>query len=392
LSAVELATFDCRWSDHGFAGGLALRARHRHKEKRAREEDMARRGALIIAGLALIAGSFAASAQELPKTHVKVIGYFSNLAQTKNVEEPFWKTDIPKESKGQVTADYSNVDVLGVSDFQVLRMTKLGVTDFGTSDISKMAGDDPVFEGCDLAGISNDIATARKACDAWKPVMAEAMAREFNTKLLGLAPNPPIVFWCREPIKGVADLKGKKIRVFNKSQTEFIAAIGGTTVTMTFPEVVPALQRGVVDCALTGTLSGNTAGWPEVSKVLYPLNMGWSISYQSANLDSWKRFAPAVQEFFAKQFVKLENDLWAIGEKATEEGVSCNTGKGACTLGKVAHMSLVPVSEADKEAAKKLEQSVVLIAWGKRCGKPCAQKWNDSVGKIVGLQIPIDKL
>ena len=52
-----------------------------------------------------------------------------------------------------------------------MRMTTLGVTDFGAGDISKMAGDDPVFEGCDLAGLALDIATARAACEAWAPVM-----------------------------------------------------------------------------------------------------------------------------------------------------------------------------------------------------------------------------
>ena len=142
----------------------------------------------------------AAFAAELPKTHIKVIGYFSNLAQTKLVEKPFYLEQLSKDFNGQVTADYNNLDVLGINDFQILHMTQLGVTDFATTDISKMAGDDPVFEGCDLAGITNDIDTARKACEAWKPVMAEAMEKKFKTRLMSLAPNPPIVFWCRNKI------------------------------------------------------------------------------------------------------------------------------------------------------------------------------------------------
>jgi hypothetical protein len=34
----------------------------------------------------------------------------------------------------------------------------------------------------------------------------------------------------------------------------------------------------------------------------------------------------------------------------------------------------------------------VLLEWGKRCGKDCAAEWNDTVGQVVGLQIPLDKL
>ncbi|MGH8688862.1 MAG: TRAP transporter substrate-binding protein [Burkholderiales bacterium] len=346
--------------------------------------------ASAFAAAAMLAGP--ALADGLPKTNVKVIGYFSVLAQTKRVERPFWTEKITKDSGGMITADYNNLDVLGVNDFQILHMTQLGVTDFAASDISKMAGEDPVFEGCDLAGITNDLDTARKACEAWKPVMAEHMKAKFNTGLMLLAPNPPIVFWCRDKITGLADLKGKKVRVFNKTQTDFVSAIGGETVTMPFPSVVPALQRGVVDCALTGTLSGNTAGWPEVSKYLFPLTVGWSIAYQGSNLESWGKFPAPVQDFFIHEFGQLENDLWTIGAQATEEGVNCNTGKGSCTLGKPGHMTLVHISKADQARTKELVQNVVLVKWGKRCGKACAEQWNQTVGKVVHLSIPLEKL
>jgi TRAP-type C4-dicarboxylate transport system substrate-binding protein len=353
-----------------------------------------RKATLRLAGLTIgLLGTIAAAgAAELPKTHVKVIGYFSNLAQTKLVEKPFWTQKIEKDSNGAVTADYNNLDVLGINDYQILHMTQLGVTDFAATDISKMAGDDPVFEGCDLAGITNDIDTARKACDAWRPMMADAMAKKFKTQLMILAPNPPIVFWCRDKIAHLSDMKGKKVRVFNKTQSDFVTALGGETITMAFPEVVPALQRGVVDCALTGTLSGNTAGWPEVSKYLLPLNVGWSIAYEAANASSWEKFKPEIRQFFEKEFKQLEDDMWTIGEKATREGVDCNTGKGECTLGKKGSMELVQISPEDEAARKKLVQDVVLAAWGKRCGKPCAEKWNGTVGKIVGLEIPLGKL
>ncbi len=350
--------------------------------------------ALIAAPMlaAAVAVAAAAYAAELPKTHIKVIGYFSNLAQTKLVEKPFYTQQLEKDSGGKVTVDYNNLDVLGINDFQILHMTQLGVTDFATTDISKMAGEDPVFEGCDLAGITDDIDTARKACEVWKPVMAEHMAQKFQTRLMSLAPNPPIVFWCRDKISSITDLKGKKVRVFNKTQSDFVTAIGGETITMAFPEVVPALQRGVVDCALTGTLSGNLAGWPEVSKFLLPLTVGWSISYEGANAKSWNNWSPALHDFFTKEFGKLENDMWKIGAKAAHEGVNCNTGKGECTLGKKGSMTLVQISDSDKKLRKELVQNVVLVHWGKRCGKACAEKWNATVGKVVNLQIPLDKL
>jgi TRAP-type C4-dicarboxylate transport system substrate-binding protein len=333
-----------------------------------------------------------AVAEELTKTHVKVIGNYSTVAHVAKVEQNFWGKIIPEMGKGQITSDYAHQDLMGVKDFQVLRLIKLGVTDFGVSDISKMAGDDPVFEGCDLAGLALDIDTARKVCEAWKPVMNRVMGEKFNAKLLALGTNPPQVFWCREKVTGIADMQGKKIRVFNKTMSDFVKALGGTSISMAFGEVVPALQRGVVDCAVTGTTSGNSAGWPEVTTHILPMYLGWSINFQAVNLKSWNRFAPDVRAFFENAFAVLEDDMWATVGRSAAEADNCNTGKDPCTFGKKAQMTIATVSDADKAAHKELMQNVVLVEWGKRCGKACAEEWNNTVGPVIGLQIPLDKL
>lgn len=343
----------------------------------------------VVAGLML---PYATSAADLPETTVKGIGLNSKTIVSFGDEVPFWSETIPEASGGKVTAEFAPIDLAGVKDQQIMRLTNLGVTDFGAGDISKMAGDDPVFEGCDLAGLALDIDMARKACAAWAPVMDRVMTEKFNVKLLALGTNPPQVFWCREPLSGLDDLAGRKVRVFNKTMSDFITAVGGTTISMPFAEVVPALQRGVVDCAVTGSLSGNTAGWPEVSSHLYPMYMGWSITYQSVNIDSWSGFPPEIQTFFTEQFTTFEDKMWDTAGRATADAENCNFGKEPCEMGKMAEMTLVEVSDADREKHKAMMQDVVLVEWAKRCGKDCAAEWNDTVGQVVGLEIPLDKL
>jgi TRAP-type transport system periplasmic protein len=349
---------------------------------------------LIGAAAAVAMVTSVAIAADLPKTHVTGVGLNKNTVASFIDEVPFWAKAIPAASGGKVTATFAPMDVMGVKGHQVMRMTKLGVVDFGSSDVSKMAGDDPIFEGCDLAGLALDIKTARAACTAWLPTMSRAASKLFNIKMLGVGVNPPQVIWCGKKIDGLADLKGKKVRVFNKTMTDFMQAIGASAVSMPFAEVVPALQRGVVDCAVTGTLSGNTAGWPEVATHQLQVFMGWSINYQSVNLKSWKRFSPDLQKFFVDQFAKLEDKMWETGDAAVTDGDNCNFGTGKCDRGKPAKPALVnvPVTAADKALHKQLMQDVVLVQWGKRCGKACAAEWNGTVGKVVGMQIPLDKL
>lgn len=347
---------------------------------------------ILAAGVSLALSVGAAAAADLPTLHVKAVGLNGTTVVSTRDEVPFWTKTIPDASGGKITADIVPVDRSGIKDFQMMRMGKLGVTDFGAGDISKMAGDDAVFEGCDLAGLTLSPDKARAACEAWKPTLAKAMSERFGIKLLALGANPPQVFWCREPMTGLKDLKGKKIRVFNKTMNDFITAIGGTTVSMAFAEVVPALQRGVVDCAVTGSLSGNTAGWAEVSSHLYPLSLGWSINYQSVSEGSWAKWSPETQKFFLAQFDTFEDKMWATVGTATSEGLTCNVNKEPCTIGKLVSMTIVPVSEADQTLRKELMESTVLVEWGKRCGKPCVEEWNKTVGPIVGLQIPLDKI
>ena len=349
---------------------------------------------LIGAAAAVAMVTSVAIAADLPKTHVTGVGLNKNTVASFIDEVPFWAKAIPAASGGKVTATFAPMDVMGVKGHQVMRMTKLGVVDFGSSDVSKMAGDDPIFEGCDLAGLALDIKTARAACTAWLPTMSRAASKLFNIKMLGVGVNPPQVIWCGKKIDGLADLKGKKVRVFNKTMTDFMQAIGASAVSMPFAEVVPALQRGVVDCAVTGTLSGNTAGWPEVATHQLQVFMGWSINYQSVNLKSWKRFSPDLQKFFVDQFAKLEDKMWETGTLADNDADDCNFGYGKCDLGKMAKTPLteVKVSKADSALHKQLMQDVVLVQWGKRAGKAHAKSWNETVGKVVGLSIPLDKL
>ena len=43
-------------------------------------------------------------------------------------------------------------------------------------------------------------------------------------------------------------------RVYSTTLGDFVEGAGGVSVTIPFAEVVPALQKGVADCGITGTM------------------------------------------------------------------------------------------------------------------------------------------
>ena len=50
-------------------------------------------------------------------------------------------------------------------------------------------------------------------------------------------------------------------------------------------------------------------------------------------------------------------------------------------------MTLVEVSDADFDRAREILTTEVLPEWAERAGGDWSQRWNDSVGQVVGVTI-----
>jgi TRAP-type C4-dicarboxylate transport system substrate-binding protein len=209
--------------------------------------------------------------------------------------------EITDKSNGAITAEITPFNEMGLKGAEIFRLMRLGVIDFGSTVLGYVAGDDARNEAIDLAGLSPDIATARKISDAYKPVYDKFYREKFGIQVLGIWPYPAQVLYCNGEIKSLADIKGKKVRTGNRTLAEFVEALGGTGVTLAFSEVVPALQNKVVDCAITGTLSGNSAKWTEVSTHIHALPVGWSQVMFAASAKRWDSLDPKVRDLLQKE-------------------------------------------------------------------------------------------
>jgi TRAP-type C4-dicarboxylate transport system substrate-binding protein len=119
------------------------------------------------------------------------------------------------------------------------------------------------------ATLTQDIDTQRKVAEAYFPTLETLFAEVYNAKLMMLYPFPSQTLWCKDEVTGIEDLKGKKIRTYSATLGDFVEAVGGTSVTVAFAEVIPALEKGVVDCGITGTMSAYTAKWNQVATHAY---------------------------------------------------------------------------------------------------------------------------
>lgn len=315
---------------------------------------------------------------------LNAVGTWSSLTNYQKHEEPFFNQRLNEASGGKIVGKIQSQSGLGLKGFEIMRMVKNGVFDFAFGLPGYVAAENAIFEGADLSSLTQDIDTQRKVSDAYFETLENAFADIYNAKLLMLYPFPSQTLWCNGEVNGIADLDGKKIRVYSTTLGDFVEGVGGTSVTVAFSEVIPALEKGVVDCAITGTMSAYTAKWNQVATHAYTLRVGWGLAFGAMNMNKWNSLSADQQALLQTEIAALNEAMWA--ETATEDDVaiSCITG-GACEVGEPGSMVLVEPTAEDLAARDQIATDVVLARWAERCGEECAENWNNTVGPILGL-------
>ena len=338
----------------------------------------------LVAGSLTLAGAAQAQVQKL-----RVAG---NLLATglilQNKEQPFFE-NFNKVSGLNVEVDYKPMDALGIKDTEGLRTLRSGLFDIVSLRLAQVSRDEPFVLGLDLVGLNPDYETTRKVMDAYREPFDKRLQDRFKAKLLALWPFGPQVLFCKPEIKGLADLKGKKVRVNDQSLAKFIEQLGGIPVTLAFGETQQALQRGVVDCAITGASSANSAGWPEVTEYFMPIGFQAAVQAYAINLDTWNKMTPDQQQKLMAAFGKLEKDIFDYSKELFDDALRCNVGKEPCTTVKKYSMKEVPVSAADQALVREAVSKVSFPAWAEVCDKSykgCSDVWKGALGGITGIK------
>lgn len=338
----------------------------------------------------LIAALMAVAAAPLSAQELSVVGSWSSLPLHNEYEQPFWSETLT-EATG-LTATVTTHDQMGLGVGDVFRLLGDGVFDVAMTVGDYAVADAPALEGLDVPLVATGADEARAMVDAARPMVEDIFRDTFNAQVLAIAPYPPQVVFCAGEVGGLADLEGKKVRGSGRMTTKFLEALGAEGVSVDFAEVPGALQRGVVDCAVTGAGSGYNAGWWEVSTHLLPIPLGgWDPVVTAMNLDRWNALTEQEQSSLMDAIrTGFEDPAWATAQDALDNDIACLTGGDGCTLGEARDMTLVEVQDADLARAEEILKTEVLPEWAERAGPDAAERWNATVGEAVGVQIPLE--
>ena len=147
---------------------------------------------------------------------------------------------------------------------------------------------------------------------------------KLNVVPIPILPSGPQAFgWFKRPIKNLADFKGMKCRQTGMA-AEVYTAMGMTVVNMPGGEIIPAAQRGVIDCAeWIGGVEDLRLGFHNVWKYHYTPGMHENVTVGEVliNGDVWKGLAPDHQEIIKSAAMETFVRWWARWQRQNADAI-----------------------------------------------------------------------
>ncbi|WP_162906813.1 TRAP transporter substrate-binding protein [Algihabitans albus] len=344
--------------------------------------------ALCVAATAATTTTVAA---EVPEMTFNVVGTWSTGAMFKEHEEPMFETLLPEMTGGKLNGEVTAMTELGLKGFETVKLLQSNVYDAGFMALAYIASGDPVFEGIDLALAPANTDEARALVTAYEPVVSRAMEDIHGVKYLISYPFPAQVLVCTEPFETLADLQGRKIRVYSTTLGDLAEGLGGVSVSIPLSEVPTALQRGVIDCGISSGVSMYAAKWQDVVGYLYETPVSAGIAAVGMNMAKWDALGEAGQAAMMETATAFAEKAWAALKETEQQGIACLTGTvidggQPCRYGEPADMTLVRDSAVNTEIREAVLRDFVLKRYAERCGPDCTALWNETAGTVIGIE------
>lgn len=293
---------------------------------------------------------------------------------------------VNERTNGQVEIQLSSYPELGISGFDMIRLLEDGTIGMGEIYSGFVGGEYPVFEAANLWGAYESVDQWFAASEALEQDIINLVRKETNGgEIVGFNYYSGNYFFTKDPLNTLDDFKGVKTRSHSNVLSDLIKTLGADAQTIAFADVYPALERGVIDGAVTCGSCAIGQKWFEVTKYLTGPVPG--------------TFAETFITFNATQWNSLPADLQAI---IMEEGAKHSARAKAAALqadidaeGELIELGMIHsyFSPEMLVILKNAAQSAVIPKWAERAGgyeSEAVQLFNEKVGPIIGFKVNPD--
>ena len=293
-----------------------------------RSQKLRRRLALaVVAGTVALTGAAAAQEQTIR------VSYETNPDHIKSRTLEFFKEEIEKTSDGYFEVQlFPSAQLMGPSD--EVAATARGQIEMSAPYFSYLAPVEPLMNIYQAPLVFTSYEQLEKFLETDEAAELALALEGRNIKALGYWFENPTRLWGKEPLRTIADLKGKKIRtVPSEILQQAVEAMGAQPTAIPGTELYLALQQGVADGAFTAPNFGLTMKYYEVTEAVTKLDLfygGYVVAFNKRWYDALPperqtQLEEAVaaarafnEENVRKDLAKVDDDLRAVGQQVIE--------------------------------------------------------------------------
>jgi TRAP-type C4-dicarboxylate transport system substrate-binding protein len=197
----------------------------------------------------LVVGVLLAGQPATAQTELKMSSQWTENTVTSEADR-WWASEIEKRTGGQVKIKIFYAGTLAKAN-ENLQLIRSGGVELVNMSAAYFGADLPLFTAPN--SIPMAMSAVPQATALIQRLLTEVPAMDEEAKRNGVRALffhhlNPYQLVCKEPIKGLADLKGKKIRTWGSDMPRMVQAAGAVPVTLGLAELYEGLSRGTVDC------------------------------------------------------------------------------------------------------------------------------------------------
>ena len=232
-----------------------------------------RASALLTSGIAAVAVTLTlATARAEDKTYVMKIGT-PTVNDTPEEFAKLFTAMVEKDSGGRIKIELYSASKLGPMAREIEGM-QFGAIECAIIPPEFFVGVDERFEVLATPGLVDSLPHGQRLVaqpDVLKLMLG--LGADKGLHGIGLYMALPSSLIARTPVRRLSDLSGKKIRVFaSKFQTEAFQRLGATPVAMSLGDVLPGVQQGTIDGAISGITVFNNMHFQDAVKYVTQIN------------------------------------------------------------------------------------------------------------------------
>ena len=227
--------------------------------------------------------------------------------------------DVTKSTGGKLKLTVFSAGELPYKAPDVVRVVSTNQVQMGDVAVGFASGDVPDLNILGLPFLCTSYDQFDRALPAVAAVADEQLMKKFGL-LVGVHwTMPPQNFWLNKPVTKLDELKGMKVRAWNPEQVEMMKILGGSAISITSAEVIPALERKVIDGAITSALSANDWKAFDIVKTGYMVNMTMGHQVMLVNNAELAKLAPDVRAVLLAKMKEYAPKYRKVSEEGDQD-------------------------------------------------------------------------